>query len=192
MCSLASRAVLALIAATALTGCSDPYATAPRETNDSPSSPPTENRLSGPSSGELPGRIPARDRARLNSPKRPGTRTPDAAVRAYASAATNWTATTLPEQQRELAELAVGQARQDAEQLAATATHDPQLTDATTRSTGAVAGLMAGGDGWTLVVVRERLTIGAGAPPDVRYRIYRAHTTPTNDGVAVDQWEPEP
>lgn len=188
----ATRTLPAVMLAAALAGCSDPYASPPRETTDSRSSPATQTRISGPNSGELPGRIPARDRARLNSPRRPGARTPDAAVRAFASAATNWTATTLPEQQRQLAERAVGQARQDAEQLAATAAHDPQLTDATTRSASVVAGLITGRDGWTLVVVRERLTTGAGAPPDLRYRIYRAHTTPTNDGVAVDRWEPEP
>jgi hypothetical protein len=159
-----------------LAGCSDPYAARPTAT-PSATLP----------AGELPGSVPDEERRALSTPRgRPAPNT-EAALRRYAQLLTNWTSNTVADQYRRASELAIGQARRDAEQTAASAGSDAQLRG--TSSDARTAAVVSQAGGWSLVITRERLTPDAGP---ARYRIYRAHTRPVDGGVAVDRWEPQP
>jgi hypothetical protein len=178
-----AHAAAALALAVALAGCSDPYVPADPHGPARPTAAPTRVP------GELPGRIPQRDRAALNHPQTTPAATADAALQRYARLLTNWRADTVSARYRQAAGQAVGQARRDAEQTAASAARDAQLIDAGTTSRGETIAVIPQRSGWALVVTREQLSPDAGP---VRYRVYRAHTRRVSGGVAVDAWEPQP
>lgn len=168
--------VLALAAG--LSACSDPYHDAANARRPTPVTPP----------GELPGRIPARERQALSQPRTPAARTQRDALRRYAELVTNWTGASVERRFQQAARTAVGQARRDAEQTAASAGADPQLTD-DTASQGELVAIVRQPRGWALVITREQLRPDTGP---ARYRIYRAHAARVRGGFAVDAWEPQP
>jgi hypothetical protein len=170
----------ALALAACLGACSDPY-------NDSTDSRQRSGESDTPP-GELPGRIPTRERQALRDPQAPAARSQRQALRHYAELVTNWTGADVERRFRAAARAAVGQARRDAEQTAASAGADPQLTGETA-SQGQFVAIARQPRGWALVITRERITPDAGP---ARYRIYRAHTTRVRGGVAVDAWEAQP
>lgn len=166
------RSVALVLAAAALAGCSDPYTAEP-----APSTTPD---------GEIPGRIPQAERERLERSQRPA-RTSDEAIRRHATLVTNWTGQNVVSQYRAAARAAVGQARRDTEQTAASVQNDPALSASS--SVANIVGVIAQAGGWTLVITRERLTPDSGP---ARFRVYRAHTRRVAGGFAVDAWEPQP
>jgi hypothetical protein len=168
----------ALALAACLTGCSDPYNDAGNSDRPTPDTPP----------GEQPGRIPARERHELSQPRTPAARTQREALRRYAQLVTNWSGANIERRLQHAARAAVGQARRDAEQAAASAGADPQLTD-DTASRGELVAVVRQPGGWALVITREQLRPDTGP---ARYRIYRAHTITVPGGVAVDAWEAQP
>ena len=125
-------------AALAAGGCSDPYANDQRA--DRPATAAQHERTTGPVDGELPGRIPPSAQRALDQPQAPPARSAEAAVRAYAAAATTWTAKTVAARYRQLARQAVGQARRDAQQTAASAAGDAELSAGAASSRGNVRG----------------------------------------------------
>jgi hypothetical protein len=171
----------ALALAACLSGCSDPY------TNGAPTRPASSSSLTP--SGELPGRIPPREREALALPGGRPAPSAQAAVRRHAELVTNWTSATVAGRYRQAAALAVGQARQDAQQTAASAESDAQLASGGTTSRAVTVAIVAQPHGWVLVVTREEFTPAAGP---ARYRVYRAHTRAVDGGIAVDEWRPEP
>jgi len=172
-------------------GCRDPYGAEPAtQDGERPSRPPAATRLP---EGELPGRVPAREqRRRVQQAQGRPAHSRRAAARAFAVDYTNWTGATVGRRFRTLARRAVGQARQDMQQAAASAGRDPQLADTSVANRGRVEGVVPQPDDWLLVVCREQTAPGQtdSAPP--RYRVYRAHTTARAGGFVVDRWRVEP
>ena len=164
----------------AASGCSDPYTSQPPESAD------------GTPEGEVPGRVPAMERQRLRQASGELSPTPQAAARAFALAYLNWTATTVARRYRALSREAIGQARQELLQTAASAGTDPQPVGTRVANRGTVSGVIEQPGGWMLVVSHERLTPGGGQTEPPRHRVYRVHAAPQAGGFVVDHWQGQP
>jgi hypothetical protein len=122
-------------------------------------------------------------------------RSPQAALRRYALAYTNWTASSLPAHERSLASRAVGPARLAVEQIAASESDTAALAADNVQNKGvvlAIASAQGPARGQWLVVTQEQTTgTGpyAGLPPAPHVSLARiAHV---GRGWAVSEWSPK-
>jgi hypothetical protein len=121
--------------------------------------------------------------------------TPQAAVDRYARLSLNWTASGLVARERQLAALALGQARAQALQAAAGAARDPELTRSHVTNAGQLIAITPGvgvaAGRW--VLVSRETTTGTGdyaGLPAALHVIY-AQVTHTRQGWTVAQWSPQ-
>jgi hypothetical protein len=124
-----------------------------------------------------------------------GSATAQAALERYAQIYLNWTAPRVIAIQRQLAAISLGQARALAQQAAASATRDAQLTNSQIANSGQVVSLARGqgaAAGQWVIVTRE-LTTGAGdyagLPPTLH--IIYAKVANTSGGWVVNGWQPQ-
>ena len=165
-------AVPALLAAAAVTGCADPYA--------------TEHKPAV--AGEQPAKRIERPRDRGEA-----ARTPEAAARRAAELAGNWNGETVRDRYTTLAKATVDNARRQAEQVAAQAGTDPQLSAPGARSVAIVHAVAIRGTGprrRAIVVTHETLT--ADGLTEARWRVTVAVVRRQGDGWVVAKWEPQP
>jgi hypothetical protein len=144
-----------------------------------------------PAAGHTASGPPAQANARRPS------RDPSAAVRAFATAYINWTATTVTAQLRALAALSVGQARAAMSLAASETAHDYELHRGGVANAGTVEVVapLTGGQNQYAVVTRELTT----ATADDAYRGLRPawHVTLATvvrvgaGGWAISGWQPE-
>ena len=165
-------ALPALLAAAAVTGCADPYANEPKPA--------------------VAGEQPA---SKIERPRDQGepARTPEAAARRAAELAGNWTGETVRDRYTALARATVDDARRNAEQVAAQAGTDPQLSAPGARSVAIVHAVAIRGVGprrRAIVVTHETLT--ADGLTDARWRVTVAVVRRQGDGWVVAKWEPQP
>lgn len=121
--------------------------------------------------------------------------TPEAALRRYAELSTNWTADTLVENQRALARISIGGARQTALLAAERIARDDTLRRAQLSSTGAVLSASPGSGsarGSWIVVTRERTT-GGDSYRDLpaTYHVTIAKLEQRSAGWVVSSWAPQ-
>jgi hypothetical protein len=120
--------------------------------------------------------------------------TPQIALRRYALAYTNWTATNLAATERRLASLAVGAARLTAEQIAASNSATVELAANHVQNKGAVLTIAPGlgpAVGQWVVVTQEQTTgTGryAGLPPTLHVTCARLRHI--DHGWLVSEWRP--
>ncbi len=120
--------------------------------------------------------------------------TPQIALRRYALAYTNWTATNLAATERRLASLAVGAARLTAEQIAASNSATVELAANHVQNKGVVLTIAPGlgpAVGQWVVVTQEQTTgTGpyAGLPPTLHVTL--AGTERVNGGWVIAKWTP--
>lgn len=121
--------------------------------------------------------------------------TPEAALRRFAELSTNWTADTLVDNQRALARISIGGARQTAMLAAERIARDDTLRRAQLSSTGRV---LSASPGWGsargswIVVTRERTTGGDSyrdLPPT--YHVTIAKLEQSSAGWVVSSWAPQ-
>lgn len=121
--------------------------------------------------------------------------TPEAALRRYAELSTNWTADTLADNQRTLARISIGGARQTALLAAERIARDDTLRRAQLSSTGTVLSASPGSGparGSWIVVTRERTTGGDSyrdLPPT--YHVTIAKLEQRSAGWVVSSWAPQ-
>jgi hypothetical protein len=120
--------------------------------------------------------------------------TPQAALRRYALAYANWSATALPARERELAALSVGPARLAAEQIAASQSANAALVTDHVENRGVVLSIaerQAPARGEWVVVTEER-TSGSGAYAGLPAGtdVTLARVVPVAGGLAVVEWSP--
>jgi len=119
--------------------------------------------------------------------------TAGAAVERFAAVYTNWDCRTLAADQRTLAAIAVGPARLQARQAAASARNQTLIADRVWNrgETLAVASDRAR-PGWWLIVTREQ-TGGEGeyAALPTTYHLTLARAVPVSGGWAVSEWQPQ-
>ena len=146
---------------------------------------------------ERGGTIPAAARAAQDHVDRGLlSRSPQSALRRYAIAYTNWSASQLPARERQLAAMSIGDARLAIEAtIAARSTTRPAPRDPVT-DTGSVVAIAPGSGtavGWWVVVTDER-TLGEGVYSGLTpaMHVTLAHVTHLPGGWAVSAWEPEP
>lgn len=121
--------------------------------------------------------------------------TPEAALRRYAELSTNWTADTLVDNQRALARISIGGARETALLAAERIARDDTLRRAQLSSTGRV---LSASPGWGsargawIVVTRERTT-GAESYRDLpaTYHVTIAKLEQRSAGWVVSSWAPQ-
>jgi hypothetical protein len=191
------RTLLAIAAAAAIAGCGlhDPYRTT--TTSSSParhaSAPAADQRDPAPErGGTIPNNARAAQRTRAAGAARP---TPQEALARYAAAYLDWNADNVIRVQRALASISLGQARAQAQQAAATAARDPQLTHRHVANHGqaiAIApGEHAAAGQW--VIVTSEQTTGDGdyheLPPTLH--VIYAQLTHTGRGWVVSEWQPQ-
>jgi hypothetical protein len=202
----ATRALAAVLTAILAGGCagiSDPYqatthantthASAPSATSTRTTSTPAD---SGDPPGERGGSIPktvAQQQSRLASSV--GATSPQAAIARYTSLWVNWTAQSIPAQQRQLAAISLGQARAQALQAATSLQNDTQLAQNQVSNTGsllaATPGQGAAAGKW--IVVTQESTTGQGdyqGLPRSLHVIY-AQLTQTPEGWVISGWSPQ-
>ena len=192
---------IALAATVALAGCgiTDPYQAhqpagdAATTTTTTATPPPPD---AGDPAPERGGTIPkSAAAAQSKLAQNAGSATPQAALERYAQIYLNWTASRVVAIQQQLAAISLGQARALAQQAAASASRDAQLTGSGIANSGEVVSL-ARGEGaaagqW--VIVTSELTSGggdyAGLPPTLH--IIYANLTNTPGGWVVNGWQPQ-
>jgi hypothetical protein len=179
-------------------GISDPYqATTHTSTAAATSTQATSTPAdSGDPPGERGGSIPttvAQQQSRLASGA--GNSSPQAAIARYTTLWVNWTAQSIPAQQRQLAAISLGQARAQALQAAASLQNDAQLTQNQVSNTGsllaATPGQGAAAGKW--IVVTQESTSGQGdyqGLPASLHVIY-AQLTHTPQGWVISGWSPQ-
>jgi hypothetical protein len=189
---------LALAAPAAGCGIADPYqgrqpAAATTTATTTTTTPPAD---SGDPAPERGGTIPkSAAAAQSELTQRAGSATPQVALERYAQIYLNWTAARVVAIQRQLAAISLGQARALAQQAAASATRDTQLTSSGIGNSGQVISLAAGqgaAAGQWVIVTRELTTGGgtyAGLPPTLH--IIYAKVTDTSGGWVVNGWQPQ-
>lgn len=198
-------ALIVVVLAVAGCGISDPYhadrrpaATTWTSTSTTATAPATSTAADkGDPAPERGGTIPAAAASRAQSALAgdAAAATPRAALERYARLYLNWTAAGLVTRQRQLAALAVGQARAQALQAAASAARDPKLTRSHVINTGQLIAITPGhgaAAGRWVLVCRETTT-GTGdytALPAALHVIY-AQLTQTPTGWIVSRWSPE-
>lgn len=181
--ALATATLLALAAS----GCTDPYASPTTRTATT-----ATDRVA----------LAARDReypAQPTPPTRPAAdaATPQAALRAFAERSITWTWKTLATQQQQLADAAIGQARDHAQLLATTASHDQEMRRGRITSTGTVQAITrAPGtrDRW-VVIIREQPSSenpGRYEQPRAAYHVVVAAVREIAPGRwVVSAWRPQ-
>ena len=193
---------LALAAALAGCGITDPYhprrrpAVTTTATSTSTSSTGAAGADSGDPAPERGGTIPAAAQAAQHTlAADAGAPTPRAALERYARLYLNWTASGLVTRERQLAAIALGQARAQALQAAAGAARDPELTRSHVTNTGQLVatapGTGAARGRW--VLVSRETTTGAGdyaGLPAALHVIY-TQVTHTPAGWVITQWSPQ-
>ena len=197
--ALTATVVLALALVGAGCGINDPYqghqaagATSPTSATASPPAPADSGDPAPERGGTIPNGAAA---AQSKLARRAGSSTPEAALERYAAIYLNWSAPHVVAIQRQLAAISLGQARALAQQAAATAGRDTQLTNSQVANSGHVVALAPGQDaaaGQWVIVTRE-LTSGpgdyAGLPPTLH--IIYAKVTNTRGGWVVNEWQPQ-
>jgi hypothetical protein len=144
---------------------------------------------------ERGGTIPQSQAAQESrSPSGSLARSPQAALRGYALAYTNWQASNLPAHERELASLAVGAARLAAEQTAASQSATANLAANHVRNKGVVLAI-APGQGparrrWLAVTQEQTSRTGSYADLPCSPHVTLARVTPVGQGWAVSEWRP--
>ena len=197
----AATIALAATVAVALAGCGigDPYqgrqpAGAAATTTTRTAAPPPPD--SGDPVPERGGTIPkSAAAAQSKLTQNAGSATPQAALERYAQIYLNWTASRVVAIQQQLAAISLGQARALAQQAAASASRDAQLTQSEISNSGQVVSLAPGQGAaagqW--VIVTSELTSGggdyAGLPPTLH--IIYAKVTNTPSGWVVNAWQPQ-
>jgi hypothetical protein len=192
---------LALAVALVGAGCgiNDPYQ-GRQPAGSGTTSPTTASTPAPPGSGDPPpergGTIPqSAAQAQSKLAQTAGSATPQAALERYAQTYLNWTGPRVVAIQRQLAAISLGQARALAQQAAASATRDAQLTGSGIANSGQVISLARGqgaATGEWVIVTRELTTGGgtyAGLPPTLH--IIYAKVTNTTGGWVVDGWQPQ-
>ena len=169
------RAITTTAIAATLAGCADPYTqTDPR-----------------PVQGEQPAKTtqPAQDRV----PRSAAARTPEAAARRAAELAGNWTGETISQRYTELGRMTIGEARDSAQQVAAQASTDQQLSAPGARSIAIVHAIATRGTGRRrrLIVVTHE-TVTADATRTARWRVTIAEAQRRRNGWVISRWEPQP
>jgi thioesterase domain-containing protein len=193
----------ALATAVALAGCglTDPYttrhakthaATRAQTTTTTTTRTVTDADPAPEQNGTIP--TPARQAAdRLAD--RAGSATPQAAIERYATLDINWTANTVAHDQRQLAQISLGQARAQALQAAASYRNDTTLHDSQVANSGQVIAIARGqGEqtGTWIVVTRESTTGQGdyqGLPPTDH--VTYAQLQHNHGGWVISQWSPQ-
>jgi hypothetical protein len=155
----------------------------------------TPSNLNADPPSERDGTVPAAVRAAENRVRGAGSPTARAAVRRYARLYINWTASTLQRDQRKLAKLAIGAARLQAQQAAATGASNPQLKRDHVSNRGEVVSISPGSqpaEGLWVIVTSE--TTGGqgqyqGLPAELH--VTYAKVTHTRQGWVISQWMPQ-
>jgi hypothetical protein len=187
-----------------LAGCGAAHQTAPplgrpldspTPTVPAPTASPRSPAPAGDPPHERGGRIPTAAAIAQNKPTAAGLApSPTAALARYALVYTNWRAAQLPARERELAALAVGPARLDAEQTAAAQSGATALAAHNVANTGQIVAIAPGEGPYTgqWVVVTEEQTTGsgpyAGLPAGPHVTLARLAHLP--GGWAVSAWNP--
>jgi hypothetical protein len=177
---------IVLLAAVALTGCSNP---------DAPTAPATLPATSEAAAPGSPGEpaAPAPPSAASQRPSQAAP-TPQAALTAFAHLYVNWSYQTLGAEQRELAAIAVGSARLAEQQAAAASRSDSTIGRGHIHNSGAVVSVAADltEAGRWVIVTREQTggsTQYQGLPPG--YHVTLARLAHVAGGYAVSQWLPQ-
>ncbi len=180
----ATRLIALAIAATTLTGCTNPDAA----TTKARSGP---TRASVQNAGEPPA-----PRATASGTQAPLAvqSTASRAAAAFATLYVNWTYRTLVAHQRTLAAMAVGAARLSERQAAASAQHDTTIARGHIYNRGQVVDVAPDAlrAGWWAIVTREQTGGNSqyeGLP--AAYHVTIAQLTRVPGGYAVEQWLPQ-
>jgi phage protein U len=188
----------AAIAAIALAGCglSNPYATKATKTATGTTTKPTTTTVDHDPAPERGGSIPAAARSKQGTLAASAAQpTPVAALTNYAQLYTNWTAKTVSATQTELASMALGSARAQALQAAASYRHDTTLLKSHVANSGTVVAISNGrgvAAGEWVVVTREATTGSSdyqGLPAQLH--VTYAQLTKTATGWVVSSWSPQ-
>jgi hypothetical protein len=176
-------AICATVAAVALGGCTNPDALSPASGKSSGGF--TQNL------GEPP--APAPPAPASEAPHEPRS-TPSGVLAAFALRYVNWTYRTLAADQRALAAMSVGAARQAELQAAAASAADTTIARARVENSGRLVGVApdASQPGRWIVVTREQ-TGGNSEYEGLRasYHVALARVARVADGYAVSQWQPQ-
>jgi len=170
--------LLTMLIALSLAGCADPYA----EFAPDPRAPVAGEQPAAP--------VPA---PRDQTPAGTAARSPEAAVRHAVDLTGNWSSETIARQHERFAAASTGQARRDAQRVAAQATTDPQLSGPGARSIAVLHAVVPRGSGphrRLLVVTHE--TVVADGTRTARFRVTIAEAQQVGDGWALARWEPQP
>jgi len=174
--------VCVLLAAVALTGCTNP---------DAPSSVQGTSTGSPQNTGEPPAPVPPTPAAQAPAGVQP---TPAKALAAFSALYTNWTYRTLSSNQQRLAAMSVGAARLAEQQAAASSRADTTITRGHIYNTGQIISIAPDAsrpDRW-VIVTREQTsgdTQYEGLP--ATYHVTLAQLARLPGGYAVSQWLPE-
>ncbi len=196
--SVALAGLMTGILAGGCAGISDPYqatthtSTAAATSTQATSTPADSGDPPGERGGSIP-RTVAQQQSRLASGA--GNSAPQAAIARYTSLWVNWSAQSIPAQQRQLAGISLGQARAQALHAAASLQNDAQLTQNQVSNTGsllaATPGQAAAAGKW--IVVTQESTTGQGdyqGLPGSLHVIY-AQLTHTPQGWVISGWSPQ-
>lgn len=186
--------------ATAGCGITDPYHSRTVRPRPSAARPQTTATTTPADAGdpvpERGGTVPATAQATHQTvTDRAAASTAQAAVERYARLDINWRASTLVAQQRQLAQISLGQARAVALQAAAGAARDPELIRSHVVNRGQIVAVTpgAGPAGGRWVIVTAETTTGTddySALPAAIHVTY-AQVTHTASGWIVSQWSPQ-
>jgi hypothetical protein len=172
-----------LLAAVALTGCTNP---------DAPSTTHTTPAVTSPQNpGEPTAPPPPSPTAQTPAGVQP---TPTKAIAVFAELYVNWTYRTLTSHQRTLAAMSVGAARLSEQQAAASSRADTTITGGHIFNTGQIVCIapdLSRPERWA-IVTREQTggnTQYAGLP--ATYHVTLAQLAPVHGGYAVSQWLPQ-
>jgi hypothetical protein len=145
---------------------------------------------------ERHGTIPQAQASKQNTPAAGADgATPEAALRRYALAYTNWQAANLPAHEHELAMLAIGAARLAAEQTTASTSAIDELAADHVQNKGVILAITEGqgpARGQWIIVTLEQTTgsgVYAGLPPSPH--ITFARTTRLHGRWVVSSWTPQ-
>ena len=194
----ALRLAVALALTAALAGCgiTDPYAGRALPTTIASTASTSSTPQAGDPVPERGGTIPPRAQtAQQQLGAGAGARTPQAALSRYARLEINWNAGDVGRVQRELAAISLGQARAEALQAAASDGRDSVLQNSKVANSGAVVGV-AQGQGtaagrWVIVTAESTTGAGAYAGLPAALHVTYATLTRTRSGWIVETWRPQ-
>jgi hypothetical protein len=145
---------------------------------------------------ERGGTVPAGLASREDAPAASaGASSPEAALRRYALAYTNWQAGTLVAHERRLAALTVGPARLTALQTAAARGDAGELAAHRVQNTGTVLSIAPGQGAargrWVIVTREQTAGTGAYAGVPLSLHVTLARVLGLGGGWVVDEWAPQ-